>query len=50
MDKALPMYRGIADAIAADVRSGVLRPGDWLPTHRDLADTLNVNVSTIAKR
>ena len=49
LDKTAPMYRAIADAIYADVRIGVLRPGDKLPTHRDLADELGVNVSTITR-
>ena len=32
-----PRYRAIADAIAAGLHTGQLKPGDRLPTHRDLA-------------
>ena len=49
LNQTAPLYRAIADAIGADIRSGVLRPGDQLPTHRDLADALEVNVSTITR-
>ncbi|MEF2144045.1 MAG: PLP-dependent aminotransferase family protein [Desulfovibrionaceae bacterium] len=44
-----PIYRQIADAIERDVASGQLHPGERLPTHRDLADLLQVNVSTITR-
>lgn len=43
------MYVAIADALAADIRGGLLRPGDRLPTHRDLARTLGVNVVTVTR-
>ena len=32
-----PRYRAIADAMAAGLQNGELKPGDRLPTHRDLA-------------
>lgn len=44
-----PKYKALADAIAKGVYSGVLRPGERLPTHRDLADELGVNVSTVTR-
>ena len=44
-----PAYLAVADAIAAAVRRGQLRPGDQLPTHRALADLLGVNVSTVTR-
>lgn len=44
-----PVYRSIADAIDEDVRSGRLQPGDRLPTHRELARRLGVNVVTITR-
>jgi DNA-binding transcriptional MocR family regulator len=44
-----PLYLNLARAIEADVRAGVLAPGDRLPTHRDLADRLGVNVGTISR-
>ena len=42
-------YRALADAIEADVFAGRLAPGDRLPTHRDLADALGVNVGTVTR-
>lgn len=42
-------YLAIAEAIARDIRDGKLRPGDQLPTHRDLAYRLGVSVSTVSK-
>lgn len=42
-------YLALADAIERDVQRGVLRPGDKLPTHRDLADDLDLNVSTVTR-
>lgn len=45
----VPLYVAIADDIARAVREGELRPGDRLPTHRDLARTLGVNVVTVTR-
>lgn len=44
-----PLYKALADAIERDIGSGVLKPGERLPTHRDLADVLGMNVSTITR-
>ncbi len=44
-----PIYLAVADALAADVERGRLRPGDRLPTHRDLARRLGVNVMTVSR-
>ncbi len=44
-----PLYRALADAIGRDVQAGRLRPGDRLPTHRELAPRLGVNVATITR-
>lgn len=46
-DKAL--YIAIADAIERDVRRGILKPGDRMPTHRKLADIIGVNVTTVTR-
>ncbi|MCA1940837.1 MAG: winged helix-turn-helix domain-containing protein, partial [Caenispirillum bisanense] len=43
--KYLALVEAIADAVAA----GTLKPGDRLPTHRDLAWRLKVNTSTITQ-
>jgi DNA-binding transcriptional MocR family regulator len=44
-----PRYVAIAEALAADVKRGRLRPGDRLPTHRDLAYRLGVTVGTVTR-
>ena len=44
-----PKYRMIADAMAEDMRHGVLEAGVKLPTHRDLAYRLGVTVGTITR-
>jgi DNA-binding transcriptional MocR family regulator len=44
-----PLYQQLADAIEQDIFSGRLKPGEKLPTHRDLADVLEMNVTTVTK-
>ncbi len=44
-----PRYLALADAIEADVARGGLRPGQRLPTHRDLAEALGVTVGTVTR-
>jgi DNA-binding transcriptional MocR family regulator len=44
-----PVYRQIAHAIRTAVKDGTLKPGDRLPTHRDLAYQLGVTVGTITR-
>ena len=44
-----PKYIAIADAIAADVVSGRLAPGDRLPPQRDLAKRLDLDFTTVAR-
>lgn len=44
-----PLYKRLADAIEQDVFSGHLHPGNKLPTHRDLADLLKINVTTVTR-
>lgn len=43
------LYRALARQLSDDIRSGVLRPGTKLPPQRELADFLDVNVSTVSK-
>src|SRR5215207_2069056 len=45
----LPLYVAIADALADDTESGRLPAGTRLPTHRALAATLDVDVTTISR-
>ena len=42
-------YVAIADAIASDVAGGVLAEGTRLPTHRELAEALQVTVGTVTR-
>ena len=44
-----PLYAAICEAIAQDVASGQLKPGQKLPPHRDLAFKLGVTIGTVAR-
>jgi DNA-binding transcriptional MocR family regulator len=44
-----PLYLAIADALAADVSSGVLREGSRLPTQRRLANSLGIDFTTVTR-
>lgn len=44
-----PAYVRLAQAIASDIRDGILVGGHRLPTHRALADTLGVAVKTVTR-
>lgn len=44
-----PVYVALADAAAAAIREGRLRPGERLPTHRQLAFELGIGVQTVSR-
>lgn len=44
-----PLYKRLTDTIERDVKSGLLHPGVRLPTHREMADNLGINVSTVTR-
>lgn len=44
-----PIYAQIVEQIQQQVRAGLLKPGDQLPTVRQLAAELRVNFNTIAR-
>src|SRR5262245_29666505 len=44
-----PVYLAIADALAVDLEAERVQPGERLPTHRELARVLGVNVVTITR-
>ena len=44
-----PLYLALADCIAADMAAGRLTAGERLPTHRALAATLDVDLTTITR-
>jgi GntR family transcriptional regulator len=45
----LPIYRQIMDQVCALIAGGRLTPGDLLPSVRQLASELQVNMMTISK-
>ncbi|NWG05266.1 MAG: GntR family transcriptional regulator [Chloroflexi bacterium] len=45
----LPIYTQIVNQIQAQIASGILKPGDQLPTVRALAEELRVNFNTVAR-
>ena len=45
----LPIFTQIVNQVQAQVASGLLQPGDQLPTVRALAENLRVNFNTIAR-
>jgi DNA-binding transcriptional MocR family regulator len=44
-----PLYLALVDRLAADIRADVLLPGTRLPTHRELAQRLGIDVSTVSR-
>lgn len=44
-----PYYKYLADDLEQNIRSGLLGPGTKLPPQREIADYLEVNLSTITK-
>lgn len=44
-----PLYIALADALESDIASGRLKPGEKLPPQRELADQLNINLSTVTR-
>lgn len=48
-ERGLPLFKAVAEAIAAAIAEGRLRPGDRLPTHRALAYDLGVTISTVTE-
>jgi DNA-binding FadR family transcriptional regulator len=45
--KPLQRYEQIAERLAADIRSGLLAPGERLPSERELARTLEVSRASV---
>lgn len=45
----IPIYFQIVDQIQRRIDAGELKPGDQLPTVRELADELEVNFNTVAR-
>lgn len=47
--KGLPLYLELAQRLEQDIASGLLRPGTKLPPQRELADFLDINLSTVTR-
>lgn len=45
----VPVYKQIKDRLKLLIHTGRLRPGDFVPSIRTLAEDLNVNVNTVAR-
>lgn len=48
-DRTPPIYTKLAKQLANDIQSGILKPGDKLPPQRELADYLDLHLSTITR-
>lgn len=46
---AMPYYQALAKQLEDDIRNGILLPGTKLPPQRELADYLDINLSTITR-
>ncbi len=44
-----PLYKHLADVLKQDIISGLLTPGTKLPPQRELADYLDINLSTVSR-
>ena len=44
-----PLYKALAHHLETDIQRGILKPGDMLPPQRELADFLDINLSTVTK-
>nr|WP_076467314.1 winged helix-turn-helix domain-containing protein [Micromonospora avicenniae] len=49
MPTAEAPYRRIANEIAAKIKSGELKPGDKLPSTRELAEAYDVHMNTVSR-
>ena len=48
-DSAVPIYMQVVHSIKQQVATGQLKPGEQLPTVRELATDLRVNPNTVAR-
>lgn len=44
-----PLYKTLAEILEKDIKSGILTPGTKLPPQRELADYLDINLSTVVR-
>lgn len=48
-DRTAPIYTQLAKQLAQDIQAGILKPGDKLPPQRELADYLDLHLSTVTR-
>ena len=48
-DSTVPVYRQLTDQINAEIRSGVLKSGEKLPTVREMADQTRLSCGTVKR-
>lgn len=44
-----PIYQALANQLESDIKNGTLQPGTMLPPQRELADYLDINLSTVSR-
>jgi GntR family transcriptional regulator len=49
MQSSVAAYEQIENSVKAVIASGALKPGDRLPSHKELAGKLNLNFNTVTK-
>ena len=49
IDMAKPLYKAVLEALEGDISSGILQPGERLPTHRSLAKQVGVTLTTASR-
>lgn len=47
MASGVPLYAQVAASVRADIVAGRLAPGDRLPSAREVAETLEINLHTV---
>lgn len=47
MASGVPLYEQVAASVRADIVAGRLAPGDRLPSAREVAETLEINLHTV---
>ena len=48
-DRKGAIYTQLAEQLVKDIRNGLLKPGDKLPPQRELADYLDLHLSTVTR-
>lgn len=48
-DQNEPLYKALAGLLAKAIKDNELKPGDMLPPQRELADFLDINLSTVTR-